>query len=76
MSRNNVILAAVGGAAIAAVLVNFLGTEKGKQLLSTASDSLKQMTDKATDFAKNKATDFANSKLGNLKNSTREVQPS
>jgi hypothetical protein len=66
MSRNNVILAALGGAAAAALLVNYLGTEKGKQLLSTASGALKDLTGKATEFAKNN--------LSTLKGSNAETQ--
>jgi hypothetical protein len=66
MSRNNVILAALGGAAAAALIANYLGTEKGKQLLNTASGTLKDLTDKATEFAK--------SNLTSLKASKEEVQ--
>jgi hypothetical protein len=53
MSRNNVIIAALAGAAAAALIANYLGTERGKQLLSTASDTLKDLSGKATEFAKN-----------------------
>ena len=53
MSRNNIILAALGGAAAAALIANFLGTEKGKQLLNTSSETLKDLASKATDYAKN-----------------------
>jgi hypothetical protein len=61
MSRNNVILAALGGAVAAALIANYLGTEKGKQMLNTASDTLKDLTGKATEFAKN---NLANIKAG------------
>lgn len=67
MSRNNVILAALGGAAAAAVLANYLRTENGKQLLNSASGMLKDFAGKATEFAKNN--------LANLKNN-QDVQPS
>ena len=53
MSRNNVILAALAGAAAAALIANYLGTERGKELLNTASDTLKDLSGKATEFAKN-----------------------
>ena len=53
MSRNGIILAVLGGAAAAVLLTNYLQTEKGKQLLTNASDVLKDLTSKATDFAKN-----------------------
>lgn len=67
MSRNNVILAALGGAAAAAVLANYLGTEKGKETLNSASALLKDLTSKATEFAKNN--------LASMK-SNQDVQPS
>jgi len=53
MSRNNVIIAALAGAAAAALIANYLGTERGKELLNTATDTLKDLTGKATEFAKN-----------------------
>ena len=54
MARNNVLLAALGGAAVAALLVNYLGTEKGKEMLNTATGVLKDLSGKATELAKNK----------------------
>lgn len=53
MSRNNIILAAIGGAAAAALIAALLGTEKGKELLNTSSETLKDLANKATDYAKN-----------------------
>ena len=50
---NNILLAAVAGAVVAVVLTNYFGTEKGKELLNTASDKLKDFTGKATEYAKN-----------------------
>lgn len=67
MSRNNIILAALGGAAAAAVLANYLGTEKGKQMLNSASGALKDLTNKATEFAKNN--------LANVRGN-QDIQPS
>jgi hypothetical protein len=52
MSRNNIILAAIGGAIVAVVVANYLGTEKGKQTLSAATDLLKDLAGKATELAK------------------------
>lgn len=49
---NNILLAALGGAAVGAILATFLSTEKGKQLLESASTTLKDFSDKATDYAK------------------------
>lgn len=50
--RNSIILAALGGAAIAALIANYLSTEKGKELLATASNTLKNLSTQATDYAK------------------------
>ena len=54
MSKNNtLILAALGGAVVAALIANYLSTEKGKQLLHSASDALKDFSGQATEYAKN-----------------------
>ena len=50
---SNLLLAALGGAAVAALLANFLSTEKGKEFLNNATDTLKDMSTKATEYAKN-----------------------
>jgi hypothetical protein len=68
MSRNNIIIAALAGAAAAALIANYLGTEKGKEFLDTASSTLKDLTGKATEYAKNS--------LGNLKAQKDEAQVS
>jgi hypothetical protein len=68
MSRNNLILAALGGAAAAALITNYLGTEKGKQMLESASGTLKDLTTRATEFAKNN--------LGSTSSRQDNVQPS
>lgn len=49
---NNILLAALGGAAVGAILASLLSTEKGKQLLESASTTLRDLSDKATDYAK------------------------
>lgn len=49
---NNILLAALGGAAVGAIIASALSTEKGKQLLESASTTLKDLSDKATDYAK------------------------
>lgn len=49
---NNILLAALGGAAVGAILASALSTEKGKQLLESASTTLRDLSDKATDYAK------------------------
>jgi hypothetical protein len=50
---NSILLAALGGAALAALLANYLSTEKGKELLNSATNTLKDMTGKAAEYAKN-----------------------
>lgn len=44
---NNILLAALGGAAVGALVANYLGTEKGQQLLESASTTLKDLSGKA-----------------------------
>lgn len=54
MTKGNVILlAALGGAAVAAVLANYLSTEKGREFLNSATGALKDLSGKATEYAKN-----------------------
>lgn len=53
MSTNKTLLFALGGAAVAAALYRYLGSEKGKELLNSASGLVKDLTTKATDYAKN-----------------------
>ena len=54
MTRGNtILLAALGGAAIAAVLANYLMTEQGRELLHSASGTLKDLSGKASEYAKN-----------------------
>jgi hypothetical protein len=52
MSTNRILLLAFAGAAIGSILYRYLNTEKGKEFLDTATDSLKDLTNKATDYAK------------------------
>ena len=50
---SNIWLAAVGGAILAALIANYLSTERGKQFLDSAGNTLKDLSGKATEFAKN-----------------------
>ncbi len=50
---NNILLAAVAGAVLAALIANYLSTERGKQFLDSASNTLKDLSGRATEFAKN-----------------------
>ena len=59
MSRtNSIILAAVGGAILAALIANYLTTEKGKQLLNSALDSLKDISGRAIEYAKTNVSEI------------------
>lgn len=49
---NNILLAALGGAAVGALVASALSTEKGKQMLESASTTLKDLSGKATQYAK------------------------
>lgn len=49
---NNILLAALGGAAVGALVANYLSTEKGKQMLESASTAIKDLSGKATEYAK------------------------
>ncbi|HEX8037617.1 MAG TPA: hypothetical protein VF490_00640 [Chryseosolibacter sp.] len=53
MSRaNSILLAAIGGAVLAALIANYLTTERGRQMLNSALDALKDVSGKATEYAK------------------------
>jgi hypothetical protein len=71
MSRNNMIIGALAGVAAAALVRNYLQTENGKQMLNTASETLKDLTAKATEFAKQNL-----SQVKGLNRTTDHVQPS
>lgn len=66
MTRSNtIVLAALGGAALAALLANYFTTEKGQEFLNTASNTLKDLSGKATEYAK--------SNLGEVINETKNT---
>ncbi len=50
---STILLAALGGAALAAILANFLTTEKGREFLESATGTLKDLSGKATEYARN-----------------------
>jgi hypothetical protein len=70
MSRGNTIaLAALGGAVVAALLANYFTTEQGRQILSSATDTLKDLSGKATEIAKTTAAEVLNetkASVGNI----------
>jgi gas vesicle protein len=49
---NNILLAALGGAAVGALLGSVLTTERGRQLVDNASSTIKDLSSKATEYAK------------------------
>jgi len=53
MTKNTgILLAALGGAAVAALIANYLSTPRGQELLMSASETLKDLSGKATELAK------------------------
>jgi hypothetical protein len=52
MTTNKTLLIALGGAAATAMFYRYLGTEKGKEFLNSASGVLKDLTSKAKEYAK------------------------
>ena len=48
---NNILLAALGGAAVGDIVANFLTTEKGRQMLDQASSTIKDLSAKAKEYA-------------------------
>lgn len=49
---NNILLAALGGAAVGALIGTALSTEKGRQMVESASSTIKDLSGKATEYAK------------------------
>lgn len=47
-----IVLASIAGAVVAAALANYLMSPRGQELLSSATESLKDLSGKATEFAK------------------------
>ena len=70
MTRGNtILLAALAGAGIAALLASYLTTESGRQVLNQATDALKDITAKATELAKSNAGEIlqeAKTSVGNV----------
>lgn len=49
---NNILLAALGGAAVGALIGSALTTERGRQLMNSAGNTIKDLSGKATEYAK------------------------
>ncbi|MEX1239262.1 MAG: hypothetical protein WEB30_06080 [Cyclobacteriaceae bacterium] len=54
---SNILLAAVGGAAVGALIGSYLSTEKGKRMLESASTTIKDLSGKATEYARQNISD-------------------
>jgi len=50
--RNNILIAAIAGAALAALIANYLSSERGKQFLESAARTIKDLSEKASEYAK------------------------
>lgn len=78
MARN-VLLAAIGGAAAGVAIANYLNSDKGRQMLSSASETLTDLKGKASERIsdlKGRATDFAQNRLSGRTENKDVVQPS
>jgi hypothetical protein len=70
---SSILLAALGGAALAALIANYLSTEKGKEFLNSASDTLNDLKTKATDYAKNNLGDLVSETTRNIGTSVKDT---
>lgn len=59
-------MAAIAGAVLAALIANYLSTERGRQFLDSASNTLKDLSSKATDFAKNNLSELVRETTNSL----------
>ena len=63
---SNILVAAVAGAVLAALIANYLSTEKGRQFLDSAANALKELSGKATEFAKNNISEIVRETTNSL----------
>lgn len=63
---NNILVAAVAGAVLAALIANYLSTEKGRQFLESATNALKDLSGKATEYAKNNLSELVRETTNSL----------
>ncbi len=63
---SNIWVAAIAGAVLAALIANYLSTERGRQFLDSASNTLKDLSSKATDFAKNNLSELVRETTNSL----------
>lgn len=48
----------MAGAVLAALIANYLTTERGRQFLESATNSLKDLSSRATEFARNNLSEI------------------
>ena len=63
---SNIWVAAIAGAVLAALIANYLSTERERQFLDSASNTLKDLSSKATDFAKNNLSELVRETTNSL----------
>ena len=63
---NNILLAAIGGAIVAALIAQYLSTEKGRQFLDAAGNTLRDLSGKATEYAKNNLSEIVRETTNSL----------
>lgn len=63
---NNILLAAIGGAIVAALIAQYLSTEKGRQFLDAAGNTLRDLSSKATEYAKNNLSEIVRETTNSL----------
>ena len=63
---SNILVAAVAGAVLAALIANYLSTEKGRQFLDSAANTLKDLSGKATEYAKNNLSEIVRETTNSL----------
>ena len=63
---SNIWVAAIAGAVLAGLIANYLSTERGRQFLDSASNTLKDLSSKATDFAKNNLSELVRETTNSL----------
>ena len=67
MSRGtNILIAAIGGAILAALIAQYLSTEKGRQFLNSAASTLKDLSGKATEYAKTNLSEIVRETTNSL----------
>lgn len=71
-TKNTILMAALGGAIVGALLASFLTTEKGKELLETASTTIKDLAEKGTAYAKSNFGDVLHQTTNSMKGIAKE----